>query len=310
LTFIYALGTATWSTSSQALWQHGPGQLAITACLYSLERWWTDRKLSRWIWFCGVCAGAAVMMRPLNIVLLPGLVLALLLSRAPIRDLLRAFTPAVAAGLLVLTYNLIVFQRASGAYGTIMERNWIGGLSGILFSPGRGLLVYTPVALFALFAFSSRSRTARAAHLPLFAISVTFIGGCCLIVAAWPKWWGGYCWGPRMLTEIIPPLIVLIAIGAPAFNNIWSKRLFATAALYGCAIQAIGVYFYPNGHWDNTPIPVDIAPGRLRNWKDNPIRRTINAGPVTEPYSIIGAGLKGGIPGANRRMHELNVRPY
>jgi hypothetical protein len=310
LTFVYAFGAATWSTSSQALWQHGPGQLAIAACLLCLERWWADRKSSRWIWFCGTCAGVAVMVRPLNIILLPGLALALLLGRAAIQDLVRAFAPVIVAGLLALTYNLVVFQSASGAYVTTVERNWIGGLSGILFSPGRGLLVYTPAVLFALFAFARRSRAARVAHLPVFVVSVAFITGCCLIVAAWPKWWGGYCWGPRMLTEIIPPLIVLIAIGAPAFNKIWSKRLFATAALYGCAIQAIGVYFYPNGHWDNTPIPVDSAPERLWNWKDSPISRTIQAGPVTEPYSIVWAGLKGGIQGANSRMRELKVRPY
>jgi hypothetical protein len=310
LTLVYALGTAAWSTSSQALWQHGPGQFAVAACLYSLERWWADRTLSRWIWLCGVCAGVAIMIRPPNIVLLPGLALALLFGRAAIQDWLRTFTPAIVAGLVVLIYNLSVFQSASGAYVTTVERNWIGGLSGILFSPGRGLLVYTPVALFALFAFSRGSRAARAAHLPLFAISVTFIAGSCLIVAAWPKWWGGYCWGPRMLSEILPPVMALIALGAPVFHRASIRRIFAATALYGCAIQAIGVYFYPNGHWDNTPVPVDSAPGRLWNWKDNPISRTIHAGPVTEPYSIIGAALKDGIPAASRRMRELNVRPY
>ncbi len=33
LTLAYALTTETWSVASQAMWQHGPGELAIVACL-------------------------------------------------------------------------------------------------------------------------------------------------------------------------------------------------------------------------------------------------------------------------------------
>ena len=38
LTVIYALGTSSFSVSSQALWQHGPSQLALVPGLYSLIR--------------------------------------------------------------------------------------------------------------------------------------------------------------------------------------------------------------------------------------------------------------------------------
>ena len=43
LTLVYALATETWSISSQALWQHGPGELAIIGCFYCLQRWSEDR---------------------------------------------------------------------------------------------------------------------------------------------------------------------------------------------------------------------------------------------------------------------------
>jgi hypothetical protein len=33
LALVFALGTGNWSTSSQALWQHTFGQLAIIGCL-------------------------------------------------------------------------------------------------------------------------------------------------------------------------------------------------------------------------------------------------------------------------------------
>jgi hypothetical protein len=75
-------------------------------------------------------------------------------------------------------------------------------------------------------------------------------------------------------------------------------------------IQALGVFFYPNGHWDGTPQSVDGAPGRLWNWKDNPIVRTLRGGVYWEPYAIVGVALSKGIPAARVRLQELNVNPY
>jgi hypothetical protein len=75
-------------------------------------------------------------------------------------------------------------------------------------------------------------------------------------------------------------------------------------------IEAVGVYFYPKGHWDNTPIPVDQDGDRNWDWKDNPIRRTLAAGPTWEPYAIVGAALIGGPAAASEKMHELDVHTY
>ena len=81
-------------------------------------------------------------------------------------------------------------------------------------------------------------------------------------------------------------------------------------ALYSVLIQAIGAFFYPNGHWDGIAQPVDKAHGRLWDWRDNPVARTVRGGFYWEPYAVIGAALTGGVPAAQRRMRELNVNPY
>ena len=49
LTLVYAFATETWSISSQALWQHGPGELAIIGCFYCLERWSAERATQRMV---------------------------------------------------------------------------------------------------------------------------------------------------------------------------------------------------------------------------------------------------------------------
>ena len=267
LTLVYALGAVACSTSSQALWQHTTGQLAIIGALLFLAR--------RQLWFCGACVACALMIRPSNIVLLPAIVAALLAIQARASDYIRfTILPAV-GGLVVLAYNLYVFGNASGGYPLAwFDGNFMSGLSGILFSPGRGLLIYTPIALFALAAFLPSATVARGKHRALFVASVAFVTLHCLVIAKFRIWWGGYCWGPRLLAEIMPPVFVLIALGSRALETPWAKRSFAVLAIYGCLIQALGLYFYPKGHWDNVPVPVDKAPERAWNWRDNPIVRT------------------------------------
>jgi len=311
LTLVYALATETWSISSQALWQHGPGELAIIAGLYGLEGWSQDRGRNGWLWLCGACVAAAFMIRPTNLVLLPAILVALLPAKAAFTQQLRFLIVPLLGGLLLAGYNYYVFQRVSGGYAvTLLRGSTFAGLAGVFLSPGRGLLLYTPVALFALFAFSGRASPVRSRHNPLFAAAVAFILLDSISIGRSVIWWGGYCWGPRMLSELAPPLIVLMAIGVSAIDRPWPRRVFLALALYSVLIQAIGVFFYPNGHWDGIPEGVDASPGRLWAWRDSPIARTIRGGLYWEPYAIVGAAVTGGIPAAWLRMRELNVSPF
>jgi hypothetical protein len=319
LTLVYALGTETWSISSQALWQHGPGELAIIGCLLCLDRWSENRARNGSLWLSGACAAAAFIIRPSNIVLLPALMVALWLAHATVeRRILvfaRVFAVPLCAGLLLLGYNLYVFHSVAGAYPTAaLYGPMLLDLAGLFISPGRGLLIYTPIALFAVCAFLPGACAARRRHSPLVAAATVFIILDSLVVSRWFVWWGGYCWGPRLLTELVPPLIVLMAVGVPWIEHsglrAWPRRAFVVLALYSVLIQSVGVFFYPKGQWDGTPHSVDAAPARLWDWRDNPIARTILGGPTWEPYAIVGAALTGGIPTAQRRMRELNANPY
>jgi hypothetical protein len=315
LTLVYALATETWSISSQALWQHGPGELAIVGCLFFLERWSESRARNGSLWLCGACAAAAFIFRPSNIVLLPALFAALLLAKAPLTQHLRLWSLPLLGGLAIASYNFYVFQRVSGGYsGGSLTGSMPADLAGLFLSPGRGLLIYTPVALFALCAFLPRASATRRQYKPLLATAVIFIVLDSLVISKWLVWWGGYCWGPRLLTELFPPLIALMALGVPATEHFgssaWPRRAFAVLALYSVLIQALGVFFYPKGHWDGTPQSVDAAPARLWDWRDNPIVRTMLGGLYWEPYAIAGAAFTGGLSAAQRRMRDLNVSPY
>lgn len=311
LTLIYALATATWSIASQALWQHTTVELAIVGAMYFLEAWWRNRESRRALWLCGACAACALMIRPGEVVALFAIAAALLAARARLLDYLRFLALPALGGLVALAYNLYFFRNPTGTYTFGM---WAGsalkGAVGLLVSPGRGLLIFMPVAAFALCAFLPAAADARRKHAPLLLASTTLLVLHFLVVSRVNLWWGGYCWGPRYLTEIMPLLVILMALGSAELERPWLKRSLAVVAVYCVLIQALGVYFYPNGHWDDTPVPVDQAGYRVWDWRDNPIRRTLDAGPLWQPYVIVATAVNDGFPAASQKMRELGVHLY
>ncbi len=310
LTLLFALGTANWSTSSQALWQHTFGQLAIIGCLYSIERWSASPSEARWYWIAGAFAACALAIRPTDVALMPALAAALWLRPARLVDYIRVFVPPFLAAVLIAAYNVAVFHSFADGYPAKLGGDFFEGLLGILLSPGRGLFVYTPIAIFALAVFAPGARESREQHRLVVIAAGVFSLLHIALIAIWPVWWGGYCWGPRLLTEICAPLMILIAVGMPAIRCRSLKWVFAMMAVYCCLIQALGVYFYPKGRWDHLPVSVDDDPGRLWNWADNPVIRTAHGGVAWEPYSIAAAAATGGRPAAAKKLRQLGISAY
>ena len=77
LAFIYAFGTSSLSVSSQALWQHGPAQLALAAAIYCLMR---ARDQPRWAGYAGLPLAFEVITRPADALIAAPLGLYVLLS--------------------------------------------------------------------------------------------------------------------------------------------------------------------------------------------------------------------------------------
>lgn len=278
----HAFGTSTWSISSQALWQHGPSQLAVTAALYWLTAW-REQPSARALLLCGLGCGAAIAVRPTNLLFL-GAVLVAVLAAGGLRQLwlLLAGPAAIAAPLLA--YNLYVFGAPGGGYGGGFTGDPWQGLAGLLFSPARGLFVYTPVALFSIAGALLWAKSGRSWNSPLFLTCSLFTALSLALLSKWPIWWGGHCYGPRLLTDIAPCLILLMI---PAVETAWRhltwKTTFLAALLFSVGIQCVGAFCYPNSLWDERPAPIGESPWRLWDWRDNPVVRSIKAGPRLGP---------------------------
>jgi hypothetical protein len=312
LTVVYAFGSQTWSTSSQALWQHGSSELAIVlgllCFLWALEqpdRYWPAV-------LTGVCAGCSVAFRPTNAVFL--LVLAgyvLLSGWSPARKGVFALgaLPLPTAYLICNLWmygHLFSFGEAESGFARgALHR----GLPGLLISPSRGLLVFSPVFLFAAIGVYLWFRDGRTWYPKIYGTCLLVTAVHLVVISRWRGWSGGYNYGPRLLTDIVPLLVIMIIPALRLLQQSRSWRLaFASALLASISVQAIGVFFYPHGRWDALPQPLSKQRERVWDWKDNQILRSVRAGPVLEPYQLAYSFLKNPGESAEERLRDKRVK--
>lgn len=306
LTVTYAFGTSTFSATSQALWQHVGGQLAMSLTLWALVNARADAtKWSAPLWavLVGAAAGLASASRPTNVVVACGALLSLTAGTT-----WRSAGLAVLGLLPSLVWHLLYNHWAFGDPWHLQwaltddepwRGSWPGGLAGLLVSPSRGLFVYSPVLLLAVPGAWLARRTPRATLLaPLAAGVVVTVA----VYAKWGMWWGGVSYGPRILADLTPTLVVLMV---PAVERIWPvdwpRRLCAMAVAWSIALHAIGA-FCGNLGW-NIRRDIDRHPERLWDWRDNqPVEcvmwqaaRLMREDPHTSRVSSV-AGTCGSVP--------------
>jgi hypothetical protein len=149
---------------------------------------------------------------------------------------------------------------------------FVEGLLGVLFSPSRGLFVFSPVLLLATsgFMFAIRDTGNRPRCLTYGAIVL----GITLIAGAANMWWGGHSYGPRLMTDVLPLLVFFVAFNlrpppaVPLRGRVLLVAAVAVLAIVGTAIHARGVFRQETWLWNAVPENVDENPARLWDWSD------------------------------------------
>lgn len=271
LTIVYAFGTSTFSTTSQALWQHGPGQLGLCIMLWALvrEARREHTNAAGWLLLAGLGAGLACAARPTNAILaLSGL--AALLARSRRAPLIAALGLAPAI-VWHVGYNHWAFgdplhlQWSIGDAGP-WQGDMVTGLLGLLVSPSRGLFVYSPALLAAAPAVFATTRDS--ALTPLVRTLSAGVLLTILLYAHWGMWWGGTSYGPRIIADVAPPMTLLLV---PSLERLirgrWTSTCWTIAVVWSVGMHAIGA-FCGNLSW-NIRRDVDRHPERLWSWIDN-----------------------------------------
>ncbi|MGH9352645.1 MAG: hypothetical protein ACRD2G_10870, partial [Terriglobia bacterium] len=115
----------------------------------------------------------------------------------------------------------------------------------------------------------------------------------------------GWCFGPRYLTNFMPFFaFFLIPVWPRIEKQTLLRAAFVLAFLAAVWIEVVGAFCYPSGHWDSVPVSVDRAPGRLWDWRDNPISRSWNAGPAP-PLLYDDLKLLSHVPAMKRQIRQI-----
>ena len=302
-TVVIAFGTSLWSTASQGLYTHATAALGLTVALHSLLR---GRPL-----LAGLAAGVAASARPavaLAVAILAGA--AWFLGDGRARPAVRYAAGVGTVALLTIWHKVWLFGDLVGndlAAKNIMWLEWAGttsvfggnlveGFLGSLINPSRGLLVHSPILVFALagawrvwrgrLADSQVMRPALvvARFAAIAALAVALLYGKHIV------WWGAHGYGAKYLTDVLPLLALMIPFGVGCTG--WGVRANrvdganlrrSTAAillLWSIGVQIVGVTSHPST-WllDKNPPYYE----RLWDWRHNQIVSCLREGPRLDP---------------------------
>lgn len=113
------------------------------------------------------------------------------------------------------------------------------GLYGLLLSPGRGLLFYSPLTVLAAMGLWDLWQRGWQAEV---ALIVTLVVGQMMLYATWWAWEGGWVWGPRFLLSTQALLMVGLL---PWLENRWPRWVVLLTAVPAFVIQFIGMATEP-----------------------------------------------------------------
>jgi hypothetical protein len=273
----YGLGTNAW-LSAQTLGGHETVLATMTAAVLCLTAPGTEwRGWRAWVatTMLAIAGAARPQMAPAIAVLLLSIIVR---GGGRFRDWLSLSVPAIGAA-LVIGFNITWFGSALGATprlealhpaihaltGTFSTHSWTGA-AGLLVSPSRGLLVFSPIVLVAAGGLGTAWREGRRGPLGwlLLAAFAQFA-----LYASYTVWWSGHEYGPHYCVDLLPLLVPLASAAIPTIARNRLTRFACFVALaWSVLLAATGGLAYPAERWNTDPTDIDRDHARLWNWSD------------------------------------------
>jgi hypothetical protein len=236
----FAFGTNTWMISSQALWQHGAGELLVALALLLVL---APASAIRTALLGAVCV-FMVANRPPDALIAGAIGLFIIWSRR--RNALWLLAGGAVPLAALLYYNLDFIGHIAGGYALAKGSNqdffklsW-SGVAGLLVSPTRGLLVFCPFLIFVPLGLIQRLRTSSSKGL---AVALSLAVAAQFLLYSQADWRAGVSWGPRWLTDTLPILVWMLA-PVPLMLRPTTRRVLILAMVASVGVQAIGAFWY------------------------------------------------------------------
>jgi len=237
------------------------------------------------IGYAGLFAALAYTARPTNIASLGILLLYSIFTK---KDWKRFVIFALIPLFFLWSYNYFIFGSPfTSGYGILFFKldtgepasffdlfyinpiNITQNLAANLFSPNRGIFMFSPILLFSLPGmFIALKEKKLDFYKWVFAALILTL----LILSSWKLWTGGLRYGYTMALDTIPYFIFFISIYADKiFSNKFLFYVFVFLAIISFLIAIVGITY--GCDWSSQPVCIDLAQERAWDFNDLQILR-------------------------------------
>lgn len=274
-----ALGTQIWSTATRALWSDTWGVFLLGFVIIMLVAQEAGRRAIRPVLLASLLSWM-YFVRPTSAVPIATITIYLFIFY---RQLFLKYAVTGAFWLAAfIAYSWSHFNQILPDYYQANRLPFVTfweAIAGNLISPSRGLLIFVPVLFFVFYLLI---RYWREIALPRLAIlSLINIAGHLIITSGFWPWWGGFSYGPRYTTGLVPWFVLLAILAVKAWITWRQKRTnkiprprWRVEQVMGMMLLAISVLIHARGAmsqstwlWNSQPVSVDTQPERLWDWK-------------------------------------------
>ncbi len=218
----------------------------------------------------GALSGLFVFNRPADSILLLPILYYVLKS-----DNRLYYAVGCATGLPFAAYNLYYFGSIMGGMETLfggLNIYNIGNALGLLVSPNRGILIYSPIVVLAVFGYFKSKRD------PFYNLMVLSILAEIAIYGSFVTWSSGGSYGPRFMTGMFPYIAIFMGLYINTLSMKKNKLAILCMSIlfaWSVFVQIIGVA-YPYWLWAQA---ANIDTARAWDWQDMEIFTGFYAGP-------------------------------
>lgn len=231
-TTVLLVGICTdwWYQSRGFLSEVGAGAFLICSLYF------TDRQKPH---VSGLMLGVSLLFRPTNLIGFP-----VWLRSAWEKKSIWSIWGIAVGGMGLAAYNWVRFGSPFdfGYQNEGFLFHLVDGLYGVLLSPGRSFFVYSPILSLAIPGAWLLFKKEKSLSLAAAVTVVLYI----LMAASWHSWDGGWSWGARLLTPILPMMGFL---SAPAIDSAWARRgdlvVIFVMAMFGLVVQLMALVVNP-----------------------------------------------------------------
>ncbi|MCA9934195.1 MAG: hypothetical protein H6662_04120 [Ardenticatenaceae bacterium] len=277
LTLVLVWGSVLASTFGSALWNLNLTVLLILAAIWLLVQHHSGNATTVRPILLGLLLFFAFLCRPTASVFIVIVFLYLLIWNR--REIWLTAGVALLGLIGFMLYNQAVMGQPLPPYylpQRLESRTpFAWAFWGLLFSPSRGLFVFSPVLLYMFVWGMLRFKTIERQTRQIMGLILLWFVVYLIVIARFDHWWGGFSYGPRLLTGLMPAVVWLTAVAWPHHPHnqrhpVLSNTIFTLLVVFSIYSHLyVGLFDTTAYAWNGTSLPpnIDRAPQYLFDWR-------------------------------------------